>query len=214
MGQRIGVFGGSFDPVHVGHLIIAEQFREGMGLDQVRFIPAKVSPFKQEQLPTTDKQRLEMLRLAIGAHPGFAIDDTEIRRGGVSYSIETIRELQTQITGAAWFMLIGADSLTDFAKWKEPGELLDRVQLVVVRRGGHGEIAWDALTGLTSPANIDRIRSTAIDVPAIEIASRDIRQRVQQGRSIRYMVPASVEAYIREHKLWQTAESAPPAATA
>ncbi|MFN7732901.1 MAG: nicotinate-nucleotide adenylyltransferase [Pirellula sp.] len=211
MGQRIGIFGGSFDPVHVGHLIIAEQFREGMRLDQVRFIPTKVSPFKQEQLPTTDKQRLEMLRLAIGAHPGFAIDESEIRRGGVSYSIETIRELQTQISEAEWFLLIGADSLTDFAKWKEPSELLDRVHLVVVRRGGHGEIAWDALKGLTTPANIARIRSTAIDVPAMEIASRDIRQRVQHGRSIRYLVPASVEAYIREHKLWQSPESVQPA---
>lgn len=206
MSQRIGIFGGSFDPVHVGHLIIAEQFREGLRLDQLRFLPAKVSPFKQEQLPTTDKQRIEMLRLAIGAHPAFAIDDSEIRRGGVSYSIDTVRELQTQILGAEWFMLIGADSLTDFAKWKEPSELLDRVQLVVARRGGHGEIAWDALRGLTAPANIERIRSTAIDVPAIEIASRDIRHRVQHGRSIRYLVPASVEAYIREHKLWQRLE--------
>jgi nicotinate-nucleotide adenylyltransferase len=206
MSQRIGIFGGSFDPLHVGHLIIAEQFREGLRLDQVRFLPAKVSPFKQEQLPTTDKQRIEMLRLAIGAHPAFAIDDSEIRRGGVSYSIDTVRELQTQILGAEWFMLIGADSLTDFAKWKEPGELLDRVQLVVARRGGHGEIAWDALRGLTTPANIERIRSTAIDVPAMEIASRDIRHRVQHGRSIRYLVPASVEAYIREHKLWQRLE--------
>ncbi|MEI8213175.1 MAG: nicotinate-nucleotide adenylyltransferase [Planctomycetota bacterium] len=207
MAKRIGIFGGSFDPVHLGHLIIAEQFRQAMQLDRVRFIPTKISPFKTDQVPTSDKQRLEMLRLAIGAHPQFEIDDREIRRGGISYTIDTLREMQSEDPQAEWYLLLGADSLVDFAKWKEPLDVLQQANVVVVRRGGIGGLDWSQLASIAPQEVIDQVRQRAIEFPAIEISSRDVRQRVRDGKSIRYLVPAAVEAYIREHHLWQSASA-------
>lgn len=200
---RIGIFGGSFDPIHYGHLIIAERFREAMQLQEVRFVPAKVSPFKTDQQPSSDKQRLEMLRLAIGAHPCFRIDDCELRRGGVSYSIDTLREMQSANQLAEWFLLIGADSLRDFERWKDPAEILGRAALVVARRGGEPEPDWSKLSTLIEPMGVEAIRARKLDLPAIEISSSDIRKRVQSGRSIRYLLPPAVETYIREQQLWQ-----------
>lgn len=208
---RIGIFGGSFDPIHYGHLIIAERFREAMQLQEVRFVPAKVSPFKTDQQPTSDKQRLEMLRLAIGAHPQFRIDDCELRRGGISYSIDTLREMQSADGQAEWFLLIGADSLRDFGRWKAPAEILGRAALVVARRGGEPEPEWSILSSLIEPSGVESIRARALDLPAIEISSSDIRARVRKGQSIRYLLPPAVESYIREQQLWQLLGEAPAA---
>lgn len=203
MPKRIGVFGGSFDPVHHGHLIIAEQFLSELSLDKVKFIPAKVSPFKQTYTPTLDKHRLEMLKLAIGAHPKFEVDPIEIQRGGVSYTIDTIKQLQSNDPDATWFLLVGADSLKDFKKWKTPEKLLHSVQLVVARRGGHPEPDWEQLSGLVSPEELQSIMQTRLDVPAVEISSSSIRERIERNRSIRYLVPAPVEVYIKEHQLYR-----------
>ncbi|MFN9985255.1 MAG: nicotinate-nucleotide adenylyltransferase [Pirellula sp.] len=211
MKKKIGVFGGSFDPIHLGHLIIAEQFREGLGLDAVRIVPAKVSPFKTESPPSSDKHRLEMIRLAIGANPYFSVDESEIRRGGVSYSIDTIRAMQELEPDAEFYLLIGADSLVDLRKWREPSELLSRVQLVVASRGGMPDPDWASLSGIATPAQIEAIQRIRLDVPSIEIASRDIQRRVREGRSIRYLVPAAVEAYVKEHGLWLPASGTKPA---
>jgi len=200
--KKIGLFGGSFDPIHVGHLIIAEQFREGLALDEVRIVPAKVSPFKTESPPSSDKDRLEMIRLAIGANPHFSVDDSEIRRGGVSYTVDTVRAMQESEPQSDFYLLIGADSLVDLKKWREPSDLLSRVQLVVARRGGMPDPDWTSLMGIATPAQIEAIQRIRLDVPSMEIASRDIQRRVREGRSVRYLVPAAVEAYAKEHKLW------------
>lgn len=202
MAKRKGIFGGSFDPIHLGHLIMAEMFRESMALDSVLFIPTHVSPFKVQSLPTQDKHRIEMLRLAIGGHSQFDWDDREIRKGGVSYTIDTVRALQEEQSDTQWSLLIGEDSLRDFDRWREPKELLERVQLVVVHRGGFDAVSWSAIESIATEAQLAAIRSRRVEAPSIEIASSDIRRRVREGRSIRYLVPAAVEAYVYEHGLW------------
>ena len=200
--RRIGIFGGSFDPVHQGHLLIAEQFAEDMKLDRVKFIPAKVSPFKLGYTPTSDKHRLEMLRLAVGSNPRFEVDPLELERGGVSYTIDTVTALRGVEPDAEYYMLIGADSLKDFKKWKSPEELLVSVSLVVARRGGEAPPQWSELSGLASREVLEGIQKRALDLPAMELSSTDIRRRVAQRRSIRYLVPSSVEVYIHSHGLY------------
>lgn len=200
--RRIGIFGGSFDPVHQGHLLIAEQFAEDMELDRVKFIPAKVSPFKLGYTPTSDKHRLEMLRLAVGSNPRFEVDALELDRGGVSYTIDTVNALRGVEPDAEYYMLIGADSLKDFKKWKSPEELLVSVSLVVARRGGEAPPQWSELSGLASREVLEGIQKRALDLPAMELSSTDIRRRVAQRRSIRYLVPSSVEVYIHSHGLY------------
>lgn len=213
--RRVGIFGGSFDPIHIGHLLIAEQFAQDLKLDKVKFIPAKVSPFKVGYEPTSDKHRLEMLKLAVGANPKFEVDPIELNRGGVSYTIDTVRALQQ--TGTAnengsvnqigldvhYYLLVGADSLKDFKKWKSPAELLRSVSLVVARRGGEPEPRWEELGGIVSAEEIAQIQSRKLDLPVVEVSSSDLRRRIEQGRSIRYLLPSAVEVYIKEHGLYQ-----------
>lgn len=200
--RRIGIFGGSFDPVHLGHLLIAEQFAQDMKLDVVKFIPAKVSPFKLSYTPTSDKHRLEMLRLAVGSNERFEVDSLELDRGGVSYTIDTVASLRSVEPDAEYYMLIGADSLKDFKKWKSPEELLRSVSLVVARRGGEAPPEWSELSGLAIPEVLSGIQERVLDLPAMEISSTDIRRRVERGRSIRYLVPSGVEVYIHSHGLY------------
>ena len=207
--KRIGIFGGSFDPIHLGHLLMAEQFRSELSLDTVKFIPAKISPFKLNYTPTADKHRLEMLKLAIGAHPNFEIDPIEIQRGGVSYTIDTVEQLQSNQPDATWFLLIGTDSLKDFKKWKSPEKLLQSVQLVVARRGGCPEPDWKELDGLASEETLRAIQQIRLDIPVMEISSTVVRQRIETKRSIRYLVPAPVEVYIQEHQLYLPPEASP-----
>jgi nicotinate-nucleotide adenylyltransferase len=200
--RRLGVFGGSFDPVHHGHLIMAESFREWMKLESVIFLPAYVSPFKTETKPTSDKHRLEMLRLAICGNGSFLLDDREIRRGGVSYTVDSLRAMRDESPNAEFYMLIGSDSLIGFDRWREPDAVLSLADVVIAQRGGLENITWGDLAKVASPEQLRSIQSRVLDVPQIEIASRDIRRRVNEGRTIRYMVPAAVEAYIHEHRLW------------
>ena len=134
--MRIGVFGGSFDPVHLGHLILAENCRQQANLDQVLFIPCAMSPHKRDGAHGTDRQRLEMLDLAIGGHRDFVRSDMEIKRGGVSYTIDTLRELEESQPDNEWFFLMGADSLESFSSWKEPDEILETGQAVRGRSSG------------------------------------------------------------------------------
>jgi nicotinate-nucleotide adenylyltransferase len=202
-GRKIGIFGGSFDPIHLGHLWTAEQFCSELSLDLVKLIPAKISPFKLGYTPTADKHRLEMLKLAVGAHPKFEVDAIELQRGGVSYTIDTVLDLQRGEPDATWYLLVGADSLKDFKKWKSPNELLNTVALVVARRGGCPEPDWSQLDGLASPERLHAIEKLRLDIPVIEISSTQVRQRIEQNRSIRYLVPAAVEVYIQEHQLYQ-----------
>ena len=189
--MRLGVFGGTFDPVHLGHLILAEQCLEQGKLDRVLFIPAARPPHKQEQALTPFHQRVEMLTFAIAGHPGFAIDELERDRPGPSYTVVTLEELAKKYPGAELLLIVGADSLQDFPTWYSPARIAELASFLVVPRPGcsHGEIAG--------------VRQQVIDSPLIDISSRDLRRRVAEGRSIRFMVPRAVEVYISEKGLYR-----------
>jgi nicotinate-nucleotide adenylyltransferase len=204
--MKIGIFGGSFDPIHNAHLILAECAREQLGLDQVRFLPAKISPLKQDRLPIDDKHRVEMVRLAINGNSHFAIDTRELDRGGISYTIDTLTAMKTEFPEAEFWLLMGADSLADFKKWKSPSQLLELCRLGVMVRPDHNgvirELDWSETQAMLPSSLKDRSVGCAIPAPTLQISSTDLRLRCREERSIRYQVPAAVEAYIRQHGLY------------
>ena len=199
--MRIGVFGGSFDPVHLGHLILAENCRQQANLDQVLFIPCAMSPHKRDGAHGTDRQRLEMLDLAIGGHRDFVRSDMEIKRGGVSYTIDTLRELEGSQPDNEWFFLMGADSLESFSSWKEPDEILKLAKPIVVGRPG-SEIDLGSLEKNSSADYVKSLRDLSVESPLIEISSSNIRQRVAESKSIRFLVPRSIEQYVVTQKMY------------
>lgn len=203
MGTRIGVFGGSFDPIHIGHLLLAEQCRESIGLDHVRFLIANVSPFKTESLPASNRDRIEMVKLAIGGNSHFYIDTREVDRGGVSYTIDSVRAIAKEFPSAELFLLMGADTLLDIAKWRQPRELFLLATPCVIARGGVGEPNWDALKPFIDETRLEQIKKARVLAPQIEISSYAIRERVRLGKSVRYQVTPSVEMYLREHSIYR-----------
>ncbi len=199
--MQIGVYGGSFDPLHYGHLILAEQSREQAGLDEVWFIPAARPPHKLDAPPSSFEHRVAMLRLALAGHPDFGIDTLEAERAGPSYTADTLDELHRRHPGNEWFYLLGSDSVPDLPKWHEPARIVARASLVVMERHGSPTPGSEHVAKLIGvPAT--QLRMQTIDVPLIDLASSDIRQRVVTGRSIRFMVPDSVENYIQQHGLY------------
>ena len=200
--MRIGVFGGSFDPIHLGHLILAENCREQANLDQVLFMPCAMSPHKLDGAHGTDRQRLEMLDLAIGGHREFIRSDMEIKRGGVSYTVDTLRELETAQPENEWFFLMGADSLESFSTWREPGEILKLAKPIVVSRPGSEPVDLGLLEGVSSAQYVESIRELSVESPLIDISSSNIRERVASSQSIRFLVPRSIEQYIVTQKLY------------
>lgn len=201
--RRIGIYGGSFDPIHLGHLLVAETCREQLGLDEVRLIPAHVSPFKLDQYPSEDKQRLEMLQLAVAGQDSFVLDSREVERGGVSFTVETLREIHHEFPDAELFLLMGADSLVDFLKWKEPEEICRLAWIVVVGRGGHADIPWHILKGLLEPEKFQQTQAMKVEMPLIELSSTELRERAASGRSLRFRMPRAVEQYIKTHQLYR-----------
>jgi nicotinate-nucleotide adenylyltransferase len=200
--MRIGVFGGSFDPIHLGHLILAENCRQQANLDQVLFIPCAMSPHKLDGAHGTDRQRMEMLDLAIGGHRDFVRSDIEVKRGGVSYTVDTLRELDTVEPDNEWFFLMGADSLESFSSWREPEEILKLAKPIIVGRPGSDPVEVGLLESLSSASYVESIRELSITSPLIEISSSDIRKRVSVNQSIRFLVPRSIEQYIVTQKMY------------
>lgn len=201
--MRIGIFGGTFDPVHTGHLIMAEQAREQAELDQVWFVPSFKPPHKQEQEITPFDRRTDMLSFALaGQEAKFRIDLIEQQRPGLSFTTDTLAALAEKHPDHEWFLLLGADCLPDLPKWHQPATLLKQATLLTVARPGHATLNAEQLSALLGiPPG--EVRLQAIDVPLIDISSRDLRQRVKQGRGITFQVPRSVEAYVRERKLYR-----------
>lgn len=203
MGTRIGIFGGSFDPIHIGHLLLAELCAESLELDLVRFLIANVSPFKTHTKPSSNKERSEMVKLAIGGNPRFEIDTREIDRGGVSYTIDSVRSMVSEHRDSKLFLLMGADALIDIAKWREPIELFKLVTPCVVSRGGVGEPQWDVLEPFIDATRLAEIVKSRVIAPQIEVSSKDLRERVKRCKSIRYQVSPAVELFIRENGLYR-----------
>ena len=198
--MQIGLFGGTFDPVHLGHLILAERVREEAGLDAVWFLPSYRPPHKDHAI-TRYEHRLEMTALAIVGQPLFRIEPIEKELPPPSYTAHTLEALQQRHPRNTFHLIVGTDCLPDIPKWFEPHTILKRTALLAVPRPGFEP--WTAAqlaTALNLPAN--EVRLTMIDCPLVDIASREIRERVTLGKSIRYLVPRSIEEYIREKKLY------------
>jgi nicotinate-nucleotide adenylyltransferase len=205
--RRVGILGGTFDPIHYGHLVIAEEVRATLQLAEVIFIPAGDPPHKQGEQITAAQHRLAMLKLALASNPHFAISLIDMDRAGPSYTVETLRLLRAQWREATeMYFIIGWDSLDDFPTWHEPGGILEQLAaLVAVQRPGYSE----------EPAYRERLEKRvagmaekllAVSAPQLEISATDLRRRIAEGRPIKYQLPEVVERYIYEHKLYQKAK--------
>ena len=191
--MRIGLLGGSFDPPHLGHLLAAGDAREALALDRLVFIPAAVQPLKAGQVGASSAQRLAMTQLLVGDDPRFEVSSVEIDRGGLSYTVDTLRTLAAAWPSAELNWLVGADVLESFAKWKEPAAIMALATLVVMQRAG-GESPNLALL----PGHPRLLTTRRID-----ISSTEIRERVRQEKSIRGFVPEAVAAYISAERLYR-----------
>ena len=193
--MRLGLFGGTFDPIHLGHLILAEGCRDACALDRVWFVVAGLPPHKQgERTPVDD--RLEMVRIAIAGHPAFEVSDIEAKRPGPHYSVETLEAIRRERPEDDLFFLIGADSLVDLPGWRQPERIARLATIVVVNRPG---LEW---AGELPDFGPEAHPLRTVSVPPIGIASHDLRRRWAEGRSIRYQVPRGVEAYIEAQGLY------------
>jgi nicotinate-nucleotide adenylyltransferase len=199
----MGVFGGTFDPVHIGHLTMAEQCREQAGLDQVRFIPAARPPHKLGRAVSPFNDRVEMLRLAAAGNPGFVIDELEAKRPGPSFTVATLETLAQQNPGATLELIMGADCLGDLPGWKDPARILELAGLLIVKRPGYPSITAEQLRVSLGLDATTSLRCAEIDSPLVDISSNALRERVAAGRSVRYWTPRAVECYIDAHSLYR-----------
>ena len=199
--MRLGLFGGTFDPVHWGHLLMAEQCREQCRLDQVWLLPAGSPPHKTGAEISTGKQRAEMLEFAIAGHEAFLVNRMELDREGKTYTVDTLRQLQAERPEDELFFIIGGDSLNDLPAWREPEEIAERATIVAVNRGDRPLPSRDELKKHLGEKIAARVE--LVTMPGIDLSSTDIRRRVREGKSIRYMVPRAVEVYIAEHGLYR-----------
>lgn len=205
--MRIGIFGGSFDPVHVGHLIAAECCREQAGLDRVVFVPAAVPPHKRDRVLAEPQQRLEMLRLATGGHDAFTVSTVELDRGGVSYTVDTLAALAAAHPGSELRLVLGPDALADLPTWHEPARILELALPLAVERESLDDVAAlvaDArLAALLGRERLARIVTERVRMPAIGIRATALRAAVAAGRSIRFLTPRAVERFIATHGLYR-----------
>lgn len=202
--MRLGFFGGTFDPIHYGHLLLAESCREQCGLDRILFMPAETSPHKRHHVVANGRDRLEMVRLAIAGHEAFEVSTLELDRGGISYTAETLEALHAEFADAIWTLLMGADSLHDFPAWHRPADICRLAQLAIVHRPDSPQVDTSVIRDLLPPEPYGARPPIVVTMPAIGISSSDIRARVLSGRSIRYQVPRAVEMYIQTQQLYRS----------
>jgi nicotinate-nucleotide adenylyltransferase len=201
--MQIGVFGGSFDPVHRGHVLLAECCRRQAALDRVVFVPTARQPHKLRTPRAGNADRLAMLELAIAGRPEFATSPIELERGGVSYTVDTLRAIAAAEPGAKLYLLLGADSLADLPTWRDPAAICAIATPLAVRRPGWAEPNVDALTGIASPGQLEEVRRHRIEMPATPISSSRIRSLIAQGGEWQSLVPPEVAEYIVERGLYQ-----------
>ena len=191
--MHVGLFGGSFNPPHLGHLIVAETVREQFGLDALWWMPAYQPPHKTGTALAAVEHRLAMTQRAVAENPGFAVSDLEVQRKGTSYTVDTVRTLQAEHPDHTFSLIIGSDSLHGFSSWHQPEEIIARVPLIVYKRPG-------SAAAVVASHFAEQVRFA--DAPLLEISGTEIRQRLLAGRSIRYLVPDAVRTYIHDHKLY------------
>jgi nicotinate-nucleotide adenylyltransferase len=200
--MRIGVFGGSFDPVHWGHLRLAECCWQQAKLDRVEFVPAAQQPHKPAGPVASPADRVAMLRLALAQRPEFAVSTVELDRGGVSYTADTLRELHERQPADQLYFLMGADSLADLPNWREPAEICNVATPLVVHRPGAAEPNFDALRPLVSAKRLAEIRSVQVEMPATPVSSSQIRRLIAEGGDWQSLVPVAVADYIVQRRLY------------
>ena len=204
--MNVGVLGGTFDPIHNGHILVAEESMTQLNLAEVIFVPAGQPWLKGDRPVLAVEHRVQMVRLAITAHPGFKLSTIEIERDGPSYTVDTIAALLTQLDrDDELFFIMGRDSLAQLAQWKQPVRLLEMCHLVAVPRPGYPLPDLHALDAVI--AGLLK-RLTVLERPEVDIGSTDIRRRVARGLSISHLVPGPVEEYIRQHRLYLTEDVA------
>jgi len=197
---NIGVLGGTFDPIHIGHLIVAEEARTRLGFQEVLFVPAGEPWLKQNNSITAASHRVEMVRRAISGNPHFRLCALEVERPGPSYTVDTMMLLTEELgREAQLYFILGRDNLAQLPSWKEPEKLVRFCRLVVAPRLGAKDLKdlESSIPGLPG-------RVLQLDMPVIGISSSEIRRRVSQGLSTRYLVPAGVEEYMAEHRMYVT----------
>ena len=182
---RVGVFGGTFDPVHIGHLAIANAALDELGLDRIYLVPARRSPLKQQGPVASPEDRLAMLRLATAGEPRLRVLDTELERRGPSFTVDTLEDLRGE---GELFLILGSDAYADFERWREPARIRALATIVLAARPG-------------APNAPDGVRM--LDAPLVDISSRELRARAARGRSLRYLVPEAALRYIEEHRLYR-----------
>jgi nicotinate-nucleotide adenylyltransferase len=193
---RIGVFGGTFDPPHVGHLILAADAVDVLRLDKLIFVPARAQPLKVNQPAIANcEQRVEMVRLAVGNESRYAVDDTEIAREGLSFTVDTLETLTVRFKGAELFLLLGEDAFSTFDRWKDPKRVRELATVAVMRRVGSKG------SGRSSPTKTKGVET--ISTRQIDVSSTEIRKRLREGKSVRGFVPESVENFIRDRGLYR-----------
>jgi nicotinate-nucleotide adenylyltransferase len=202
--DKLLLFGGSFNPTHHGHLIVARYVAEHLGARRVVLVPSAVPPHKQDQPLAPAKHRLAMCKLAVAGEPRFEVSDCEIGRPGPSYTIDTVSFFRAQVGAMmeiCW--LVGMDSLSELGLWHRSAELVDQCTIVTAARPGAAPPSRADLAVHFRGDRIDKLLSQIVESPRIDIASTDIRARVRTGRSIRYLVPECVRAYVEEHGLYK-----------
>ncbi|MDX1657404.1 MAG: nicotinate-nucleotide adenylyltransferase [Nitriliruptorales bacterium] len=190
---RVGLLGGTFDPPHVGHLIVAEEARVELGLDEVRFLVAG-DPWMKEQAASAT-QRVEMTQLAVDGHAGLSVDARETERSGPTYTADTLDELSEEEPGCDWVFLVGADAVADIPEWERAQDALAMAEFVAMTRSGYD-------------LDLDHPMTTALgrlEVPDVSVSSTDLRDRFAAGRAVRFQLPRAVERYVREHGLYGAA---------
>jgi nicotinate-nucleotide adenylyltransferase len=205
--MRIGVFGGSFDPVHFGHLIAAECAREQAGLDRVVFVPAAAPPHKPGRILADGKQRLEMLVLAISGHDAFVVSTLELDRGGTSYTVDTLTTLAAAHPGDTLVLLLGPDALAGLPTWREPQRIAALAEIVPVERDSLDDlvatVAAGGLADVLGAEAVAGILARRVRMPAIGIRATALRAAISAGTSIRYQTPRAVERAIATHGLYR-----------
>lgn len=202
--MRVGIFGGTFDPPHVGHLLVAVDALERLGLDRIVVVPAATQPLKAGEISATADQRLAMARLLVDGDPRFEVDPIEIERGGLSYMVDTLRSLADRWPGAKLSLLTGADVLGTFHRWREPERVRELATLVVLTRDGSGGATGG--TGgepPTPPSGFPGGPPLFLATRRVDVSSTEIRARVRAGQSIRGFVPEAVAEFIRSARLYR-----------
>jgi nicotinate-nucleotide adenylyltransferase len=205
MSTRVGLYGGSFDPIHHGHLIVARSLAERLELDRVVLLPSARPPHKDGRTLAPPQDRADMVRLAIADEPLFEFSDFDLTRPGPTYTVDTVTHFRAVFGGQTeLFWIIGADSLGELSTWRRAGDLVESCRVVTAARAGFApaDTLWIQLRRTLSDAQVDKVRAGIVETPIIDISATDIRARIRAGHSIRYLVPEAIAAHIDQRGLY------------